>query len=209
MHESIATALRRGQIRQIEADFERFDDRIRRTLPDHRQNRTAFLRHAIDIMENNPTSIVLHRWDNKDRTPKRRKVDLLTLSLSDSRQWVVEVVEIDGRKCDIQLNPLGIVIATHVIDRLLGRLNQTDLKHALAKLDMAILNMLGLRDRRDTAFLVGVGDDGALVVEQHKDAPGAVIAVTFLDKAKLNHDQITEVQANAAEGQRVLLDWTN
>ena len=196
MHESIATALYRGEMRQFEPLFQAA--RARYDAQPAKYGRTSWLKDNLAFLQANPSVTFLSRVS--EGAKKHTRVALFGLThprliaeIGKRPTWAGIVVTLTAKNCETSGNWLPIKVAAHAVTRLMQRANTPSVAVALRGLSPAFHYPLFFEGPPPATAVLLPAAGGAVVAKADEDEPDTWVVVTYIDEAKLRPEQRAEV----------------
>ena len=196
MHESIATALYRGEIRQsptrTESNMAWLQAQIKKRPTINR--RGPWLRSTKYLVSHLPTFTVLGAFD----LGQKKHIQGIMMGLTHPKTlsgdaWYGSMVRLDATTCDVLEADLPIKVTHHAIVRLMQRGNVAKPKDALHWLAPAFFYAVLVDANPPTNAVLLPCVDGAIVARQDDHNPDSWVFLTFLDAAQLRPEQRAEL----------------
>ncbi len=196
MHESIAQALYRGEIRQSstreESKLAWLQTQLKKRPTINR--RGPWLRATKYIISHLPTFTVLGAFD----LGQKKHIQGIMMGLTHPKTlsgdaWYGGMVRLDAKTCDVLEADLPIKVTHHAVARLMQRGNVTQPKDALHWLAPAFFYATLVEVDPPTHAVLLPCVDGAIVARQDDHNPGSWVFLTFIDAAQLRPEQRAEL----------------
>lgn len=197
MHESIAQAMYRGELRK-------FQDRVdsaHSLLEAYRKQRRLvcrrgpWLRNTRFFFSHLPQFTVLGCFTFGEK--KHAESQLLGLyhpKVKDFGVWYGGRVRLTAKTCDVSVADLPVKISNHAVIRLIQRCNVTRPQDALHLLTPAFYYAVLVEPTPPAESVLLPCVDGAVIAEADRDDPDTWAFLTFVDDAKLRPEQRAELR---------------
>jgi len=196
MHESIAHAIYRGELRQyperLEAGYSRLEAQFKNIPVINR--RGPWLRAAKFLFSNLPTFTVLGGFDvGEKKHTETYLMGLVHPKVQEAGVWHGGAVRLTAKTCKTAQIDLPIKVSHHAVIRLMQRCNVVQPNEALHWLAPAFFYaaLVQRPPPAEPALLPCL--DGAVIAGADRDTPDSWVFLTFVDNAKLRPDQRAEL----------------
>lgn len=197
MHESIAQALYRGELRKFQDRVDSAHSLLEARVDQRRLvgRRGPWLRNARFFFTHLPQFTVLGCFE----IGKKKHTELLLFGLFhpkvlDIGAWYGGVVRLTAKTCRISYSDLTVKVSNHAVIRLIQRCNVAKAQDALRLLAPAFFYAALVEPTPPAESVLLPCADGAVIAEADHEDPDTWAFLTFVDDAKLRPEQLAELR---------------